>query len=98
MLLCLLLRANIVGGAHTVDPSSDVVIAAFKQTVDVYNSLHGSNLELVTVLSATQKVVAGFIFSGLIKVSNEGVIEHYSVSVWQRPGGDDHQIEKFEKL
>jgi hypothetical protein len=42
--------------------------------------------------------VAGFVFSGIIKVSNGGAIERYSVSVWQQPGGEKHELDKFVKL
>jgi hypothetical protein len=97
MLLCLLCL-NMVGRPHPADLASEGVTTAFKQSVGIYNSLHGSNLEFVAVESATQKVVAGFVFSGIIKVSNGGEIERYSVSVWQRPGGEKHELKEFVKL
>jgi hypothetical protein len=97
-MLLYLLCLNMVGRPHAADPTGEGVVTAFKQSVDIYNSAHGSNLEFVEVESATQKVVAGFVFSGVVKVSNGGVIERYSVSVWQRPGGEKHELNEFVKL
>ncbi|KAI5507894.1 cystatin family,phytocystatin subfamily [Trichomonas vaginalis G3] len=81
------------GGAHEANIHDEHVIEAFKDAIALGNQKNGTNVQFVELVSATQQVVAGFIFDGVVK-TNDG---NYKVKIWCKPGNTEKELQLFEK-
>jgi hypothetical protein len=81
------------GSAQPANIQDQHVIDAFKGAVTDANTKNGTSLEFVKIISATQKVVAGYEFEGVIE-TNEG---NYKVKMWVKPGTQGTEYQLFEK-
>ena len=90
-------RGCCCGGRNPADIQDEHVINSFRTAVNQHNQANGLNLEFVKILSATQQVVAGFMFEGVVEVNENGEASHYNVKVWVKPGGQEHVIQHFIK-
>lgn len=80
------------GGVKPANIEDENVINVFKQVVAEKNAG-----EFVKIVSATQQVVAGFIFEGVVEVKEGDANVQYKVKVWCKPGTQGNEIQLFEK-
>jgi len=85
------------GGRNAANIQDEHVIASFRAAVTKQNETNGTSLEFVRVISATQQVVAGFIFDGVIELNENGAPAHYQVKIWCKPGGQEIEVQNFLK-
>ena len=69
------------------------LVNVFKGAVENANQKNGTQLQFVRVVSATQKVVSGFEFEGVVE-TNEG---NYNVKAWVKAGGRETEYQVFQK-
>ena len=81
------------GGVKEANINDEHVINAFKGAVANHNATNGTNLEFVKIVSATQQVVAGFIFEGIVE-TNDG---NYKAKFWVKPGTQGTEYQLFQK-
>ncbi|EAX90293.1 Clan IH, family I25, phytocystatin-like peptidase inhibitor [Trichomonas vaginalis G3] len=81
------------GAAKPANVQDEHVIQAFKDAIALGNQKNGTTLEYIQLLSATQKVVSGYIFEGVVK-TNDG---DYKVKIWCKPGNTEKELQLFEK-
>ncbi|EAY11198.1 Clan IH, family I25, phytocystatin-like peptidase inhibitor [Trichomonas vaginalis G3] len=81
------------GGVKPANVDDEHVIQAFKDAVALANQKNGTNLEFVELITATQQVVSGFIFEGVVK-TNDG---DYKAKIWCKPGNTEKELQSFEK-
>ena len=81
------------GAPKAADLNDEHTVAVFRGAVENANQKNGTNLQFVKVVSATQKVVSGFEFEGVVE-TNEG---NYKVKAWVKAGGRETEYQVFEK-
>jgi hypothetical protein len=86
------------GGASPADLTDANTISVFQQGVASYNASNGTNLQFVSVESATKQVVSGYNFKGIVNVTNNGTPEKYDITVWQKAGGQSIEVTNFTKV
>lgn len=84
------------GGQKPADLNDENTINVFKQAVQSHNTAANDTLEYTEIVSATMQVVSGFMFRGVIKCTKGGAVSEYEVDVWQKPGGQEIDLQKFE--
>jgi len=84
------------GGHHPADIAEPNTIACFRQAIEAHNASANDTLQFVEIVSATQQVVAGFVFRGVVKCTKGGVLGEYEVEVWQKPGAQEIQLNRCE--
>ncbi|KAH0793605.1 Clan IH, family I25, phytocystatin-like peptidase inhibitor [Histomonas meleagridis] len=84
------------GGVSNANPNEEFIINVYKQAVALHNSTQNDNLEFVKIISVSQQVVSGFIFRGVIEAKKGDAVGQYEVDVWQKAGGREIEIQKFQ--
>ena len=84
------------GGISNADSNDEFIINVYKQTIDLHNSKENDNLEFVKIVSVTKQVVSGFMFRGVIEAKKGNSVGQYEVDVWQKAGGKEIEIQKFQ--
>ena len=84
------------GGAANANPNEEFIVNAYKQAVELHNSKENDNLEFVKIITVTQQVVSGFMFRGVIEAKKGNAVAQYEVDVWQKAGGKEIEIQKFQ--
>lgn len=88
-------RGCCCGGQSQANVNDEHVIQAFKDAIANHNQTANDHLEYVKVVSATQQVVAGFMFRGVVEV-NGGAAKEYFVDVWCKPGNQGIEVKRCE--
>ncbi|KAK8889917.1 hypothetical protein M9Y10_034672 [Tritrichomonas musculus] len=78
-------HGNVCGGQSQANVNDEHVVKAFRDAIANHNQTANDHLEFVKVVSATQQVVAGMRFRGLVEVTG-GSNNQYDVDVWVKPG------------
>jgi hypothetical protein len=87
--------SRVCGGVSPADVTDPETIAVFKRAVGVHNSTNNDNVEFVELVSATQQVVSGFSFTGVIKASKGGNVSEYKLKFWEKAGGNEIEVQEF---
>lgn len=82
-----------LGAPKEVSNTDPLAIDACKAAVAKYNADKGTNLEFVSIVSLTGKVVAGMIYEGTIQ-TNDG---NYKIKTWYKAWEKFTQNDLFEK-
>ena len=84
------------GGISNADANDEFIINVYKQAVELHNSQQNDNVEFVKIISVSKQVVSGFMFRGVIEAKKGDAVGQYEVDVWQKAGGKEIEIQKFQ--
>lgn len=85
------------GGVAQSDPNEEYTVNVFKNAIQKHNAANNDTLEFVKIVEVTKQVVSGFMFRGVVEVKKGADVLHYNCELWDKPGGQNLEVQKFEK-
>ena len=82
------------GGQQAGNPQDEHLIESFKVGLTQYNASNNTTLELVSIESVTQQVVAGMKYVGVANL-NDGA--KYNFDIWVKPGAKEVVVNSLNK-
>lgn len=84
------------GGVSDADPNEEYTVGVFKKAIEQHNAANNESLEFVKIVRVTKQVVSGFFFRGIVEVKKGDSTLQYNCELWDKPGGQNLEVQKFE--